>query len=85
MLSHQGVERSDRIRRIRRWDIVGVGVALLEKMCPWGWALRFPKPMPDFYISFPLSLSLPLIFPDSLTPCLQVRMQCSWLLLQFLP
>ena len=30
------------------------GVALLEEVCDWGWALRFQKPLPS-----PVSLSLP--------------------------
>jgi hypothetical protein len=41
---------------IRRYVIVGVGVALLEKVCYYRWALGFQmlKPGPDS-----LSLSLP--------------------------
>ena len=32
--------------RIRRYGRAGVGVALLEEVCHWGWALRFQKSMP---------------------------------------
>jgi hypothetical protein len=39
-------------RRMRGFCFVGVGVALLEEMCHWGWALRFQNPKPD-----PVSLS----------------------------
>jgi hypothetical protein len=37
------------------WEGLG-SVAILEEVCPWGWALRFQRPMP-----FPVS-SLCLIF-----------------------
>ena len=43
MLSHQGVELFDCIRRIKRYSLVGVGVVLMEEMCPWEWALGLKK------------------------------------------
>lgn len=33
MISHQGVELFERIRRTRRCGLVGMGVALLEEVC----------------------------------------------------
>lgn len=32
------------LRRVRRRGLAGVGVALLEEVCRWGWALRLQKP-----------------------------------------
>jgi hypothetical protein len=43
MVTHQGVESFERIRRIRRCGIVGVDVSLLEEVCHRGWALRLQK------------------------------------------
>lgn len=42
MLGHQGVE----LFEIGRKSLVGVSVAVLDKVCHWGWALRFQKPTP---------------------------------------
>lgn len=38
MLSHQGVTRFERIRRVKKCSLVGGGVSV-------GWDWRFPKPM----------------------------------------
>ena len=46
MFTHQVVERFEKMIRTRRCSLVGAGVALLEEVCHWGWALRFQKPMP---------------------------------------
>ena len=42
---HQGVELFERIGRFNRCGFVGAGMALLEEVCHWQWALRFQKPM----------------------------------------
>jgi hypothetical protein len=39
---------------IGRCDFVGIGVAFLNKLCHWGWPLKFQKLKPG-----PVSLSLP--------------------------
>lgn len=36
---------TERIKRIRRCDLVGVGMAMLEGVCHWRSVLRFQKPM----------------------------------------
>jgi hypothetical protein len=41
MLSYYGVALFERIRMC---GIAGVGVALLEEMCHWWWALSFKSP-----------------------------------------
>jgi hypothetical protein len=47
--------------RIRIYDLVGVGVAVLEEVCHWVWAFWFQmlKPNPDslIFLLHPLSLS----------------------------
>ena len=44
MLSHQVVVLFERIRRIRRYGLIGIGMALVVDVCHWGLALRFQKP-----------------------------------------
>jgi hypothetical protein len=39
-LHYQGMILFEKIRRIKRCGLIGVGVALLEKVYHWGWALR---------------------------------------------
>jgi hypothetical protein len=46
MLSYQGVELFERIRRIRRCDLIGIGVTLLEEVHDWRLDLGFQKPSP---------------------------------------
>lgn len=50
----------------------GLGdVALLEQMCHWEWAMRFPNPMPgpeSLFLSPSPSLHLPLPLPPLLSP-----------------
>lgn len=42
-LGHQGEKLFERIRRVGRCDLVGIGVILLEAVCDWGWASGFQK------------------------------------------
>jgi hypothetical protein len=43
------------LRRIRRWILVVVGMALLETVCHWEWALGFQKPksVPESFFPLP--------------------------------
>ena len=50
MLGHQGVALFERIMEC---GLVGGGVALLEEVCHWGWALKFQSPSQDQYLSLP--------------------------------
>ena len=43
MLGHLGVALFEKIRGC---GLVGAGVALLEEVCPWVWALRFQELKP---------------------------------------
>jgi hypothetical protein len=59
---------------IRRCGFVGIGVALLEEMCHWGWALGLQKPSPGLvpfslhaaYRSRQRTLSF---FPSTMSAC----------------
>ena len=66
MLGHQGVALFERIMEC---GLVGGGVALLEEVCHWGWALKFQKPLPRPVCqdqSVCLSLSLGLLLVDQI-------------------
>ena len=58
---------------IRRCSLVGVGVALLEEVCHWGWALRSqklkPGPVAHLFFLLPSHLDVELS-ATSLAPCL---------------
>lgn len=63
-----------RIRGIERYDLIEVGVVLLEEVCPWGWVLRFQKPTSgpmSLFLSFILVQDVKL-WATSPAPCLPV-------------
>ena len=69
-LNKNGPRRLIGSNTIRRYGLVGVGMAVLEEVCHWGRALRFQMPKPG-----PVSLSLPAnlnveLSAASAAPCL---------------
>ena len=63
MPCYQGVVLFERIRRIRRYDLNGVGAALLEEVCHWGMGvgscvISKAHSWPKFSLSLSVSLCL---------------------------
>ena len=46
-LNNSGPHRSTRSGTFKMCDLVVVGMALLQEVCHWGWALRFNKLKPS--------------------------------------
>lgn len=70
MLTLSGMALFEKIKRIRRYGFVRVGIGLVEEVCNWEWVLGFQKPMPDSVLSLPFVDHNIELSPISPAPCL---------------